>query len=114
MTARRVLRPGVLQIGIDTSGTFADFVVRTASGVRVHEVLSTPDDQARAVLAGFAELFPGGWVGEITYGGGSGHARTTSPKNSREGWISAATSPCRNNDLAHRHSLARATKVRPE
>ena len=56
------------RIGIDTGGTFTDFVVRDAARVRVHKVLSTPDDPARAVLAGLAELFPDGWDGEITYG----------------------------------------------
>ncbi len=34
----------------------------------VHKVLSTPDDPARAVLAGLAELFPDGGAGRITYG----------------------------------------------
>jgi N-methylhydantoinase A/oxoprolinase/acetone carboxylase beta subunit len=57
-----------LQIGIDTGGTFTDFVVRAGAEVRVHKVLSTPDDPSRAVLAGLAELFPGRWEGEITYG----------------------------------------------
>jgi N-methylhydantoinase A len=57
-----------VQIGIDTGGTFTDFVVRDESGVRVHKVLSTPHDPSRAVLAGLAELFPGPWDGEITYG----------------------------------------------
>jgi N-methylhydantoinase A/oxoprolinase/acetone carboxylase beta subunit len=64
-TLRR--RRGV-RIGIDTGGTFTDFVVRDATGVRIHKVLSTPDDPARAVLTGLGELFPDGWEGEITYG----------------------------------------------
>ena len=63
MAARRRLR-----IGIDTGGTFTDFVVRDGASVRVHKVLSTPADPARAVLTGLAELFPGGCDGEITYG----------------------------------------------
>jgi N-methylhydantoinase A len=58
----------MLQIGIDTGGTFTDFVVRDGSRVRVHKVLSTPDDPSRAVLAGLAELFGRRWDGEITYG----------------------------------------------
>lgn len=57
-----------VHVGIDTGGTFTDFVVREGRRVRVHKVLSTPDDPARAVLAGLAELFPGAWDGEITYG----------------------------------------------
>ena len=57
-----------VRVGIDTGGTFTDFVVRDRRGVRVHKVLSTPDDPARAVLQGLAELFPDAWEGEITYG----------------------------------------------
>src|SRR6185369_16768997 len=68
MIRRRPSRRATLQIGIDTGGTFTDFVVRDATGVRIHKVLSTPDDPARAVLTGLAELFPDGWDGEITYG----------------------------------------------
>jgi N-methylhydantoinase A len=62
-------RRNQIRIGIDTGGTFTDFVVSAADGrVRVHKVLSTPDDPARAVLQGLAELFPDGWDGEVTYG----------------------------------------------
>ncbi len=57
-----------LQVGIDTGGTFTDFVVRDGSAVRIHKVLSTPDDPSRAVLTGLSDLFPDGWDGEITYG----------------------------------------------
>jgi len=68
MPARRLRPAPVVRIGIDTGGTFTDFVVRDATGVRIHKVLSTPDDPARAVITGLAELFPAGWQGEITYG----------------------------------------------
>jgi N-methylhydantoinase A/oxoprolinase/acetone carboxylase beta subunit len=61
-------RSRALLVGIDTGGTFTDFVVRDGRTVRVHKVLSTPDDPARAVLTGLAELFPSAWDGEITYG----------------------------------------------
>src|SRR5690349_4189136 len=54
--------------GIDTGGTFTDFVVRRGRDVVVHKVLSTPHDPARAVLHGLAELFPDGASGRITYG----------------------------------------------
>ena len=54
--------------GIDTGGTFTDIVVCDGSRLRVHKVLSTPDDPARAVLAGTNELFPHGIVGRVTYG----------------------------------------------
>jgi N-methylhydantoinase A len=68
MGARRSRRRSHLLIGIDTGGTFTDFVVRDATGVRVHKVLSTPDDPSRAVLAGLAELLRHGWDGRVTYG----------------------------------------------
>ncbi len=57
-----------MQIGIDTGGTFTDFVVQERGRARIHKVLSTPDDPARAVLTGLAELLPDGLLGEITYG----------------------------------------------
>ena len=43
-------------IGIDTGGTFTDFVVVDEAGVRLHKVLSTPDAPERAILEGLAEL----------------------------------------------------------
>ena len=43
-------------IGIDTGGTFTDFIWIDASGaLRLHKQPSTPDDPSRAVLAGLAE-----------------------------------------------------------
>ncbi len=68
MPRRRPSRRRLLQIGIDTGGTFTDFVVRDGNAIRVHKVLSTPDDPSRAVLAGLAEILPEVWDGEITYG----------------------------------------------
>ena len=57
-------------IGIDTGGTFTDFVCLERGGVRVLKRPSTPDDPARAVLAGLRELVgPGaGRRITITYG----------------------------------------------
>jgi N-methylhydantoinase A/oxoprolinase/acetone carboxylase beta subunit len=63
MSASRLVR-----IGIDTGGTFTDFVIHERGRTRVHKVLSTPDDPARAVLSGLAEIFPADWDGEVTYG----------------------------------------------
>src|SRR5258707_910736 len=74
MPTRRPVRRRALQIGIDTGGTFTDFVVRDGGDVRVHKVLSTPDDPSRAVLAGLTKLVPGPWDGEITYGSTPPHA----------------------------------------
>lgn len=43
-------------LGVDTGGTFTDFVVWSADGLAVHKVLSTPDDPSRAILQGLDEL----------------------------------------------------------
>ncbi len=43
-------------VGIDTGGTFTDFVVLGAGEPRIHKVPSTPDDPARAVIEGLGEL----------------------------------------------------------
>jgi N-methylhydantoinase A len=43
-------------VGVDTGGTFTDFVVQDGTRLRVHKVLSTPDDPSRAILQGLDEL----------------------------------------------------------
>jgi len=43
-------------LGIDTGGTFTDFVLLTEQGLRVHKVLSTPDAPEQAILKGIREL----------------------------------------------------------
>ena len=43
-------------VGVDVGGTFTDFVVLIDGALRVHKVLSTPDDPARAVLQGLRDL----------------------------------------------------------
>jgi len=43
-------------LGIDTGGTFTDFVLFAAGRLRVHKVLSTPDAPERAILQGIREL----------------------------------------------------------
>jgi N-methylhydantoinase A len=48
--------PGPLLIGIDTGGTFTDFVCCAGGALRVHKRPSTPDNPARAVLAGLRVL----------------------------------------------------------
>lgn len=45
-----------MYIGVDTGGTFTDFVIDTGKGIRFHKVLSTPQDPAEAILRGIAEL----------------------------------------------------------
>jgi len=44
-----------MRIGVDTGGTFTDFVFLHADGLRVWKVLSTPDNPAEAVLGGLRE-----------------------------------------------------------
>lgn len=50
-----------LRVGVDIGGTFTDFVVSDpgAADVRTFKVLSTPDDPARAVLAGLGRALAG-------------------------------------------------------
>ncbi len=43
-------------LGVDTGGTFTDFVLFDAHGLRFHKVLSTPDDPSRAIEQGIGEL----------------------------------------------------------
>ena len=46
-------------VGIDTGGTFTDFVVLDGGRLRVHKEPSTPDNPATAVLAGLKYLLDG-------------------------------------------------------
>jgi N-methylhydantoinase A len=43
-------------LGIDTGGTFTDFVLFDGAALRIHKVLSTPQDPAQAILQGIREL----------------------------------------------------------
>jgi N-methylhydantoinase A len=50
-------------LGVDTGGTFTDFVLFDGSGLRVHKVLSTPEAPERAILQGVRELgIEGEWL----------------------------------------------------
>ena len=44
------------RLGIDTGGTFTDFVYSDGGSLRVHKVLSTPDAPDRAILQGIREM----------------------------------------------------------
>ncbi len=47
----------MMRLGVDTGGTFTDFVLRDADGrLRVHKVLSTPEAPERAILKGLADM----------------------------------------------------------
>ncbi|UCE89798.1 MAG: hydantoinase/oxoprolinase family protein [Pseudomonadota bacterium] len=43
-------------LGVDTGGTFTDFVLLAPDGVRIHKVLSTPQAPEHAILQGIADL----------------------------------------------------------
>ena len=61
-------RPGArISVGIDTGGTFTDIVALVGGRIRVHKVLSTPDNPARAVIDGLAAMLAGSPPGVVTY-----------------------------------------------
>ncbi|HLX40390.1 MAG TPA: hydantoinase/oxoprolinase family protein, partial [Ktedonobacteraceae bacterium] len=43
-------------VGVDTGGTFTDIVLLHEGEIRIHKVLSTPDDPSSAILRGLADL----------------------------------------------------------
>jgi N-methylhydantoinase A len=47
-----------VKIGVDTGGTFTDFILLDDGRVQIFKVLSTPDNPARAVLQGLRHLHP--------------------------------------------------------
>ena len=56
------------RVGIDTGGTFTDFVAFVGGTLRTHKVLSTPRNPAVAVLRGLQELLPDTQPCVLTYG----------------------------------------------
>lgn len=47
----------MLILGVDTGGTFTDFVLQSESGLKTYKLLSTPDDPSRAILQGLEYFF---------------------------------------------------------
>ena len=47
----------MLILGVDTGGTFTDFVLQSESGLQTFKLPSTPDDPSRAILEGLAHFF---------------------------------------------------------
>ncbi len=47
----------MIQVGIDTGGTFTDFVIYDGKSISTHKVLSTPDDPSRAIINGLTDVF---------------------------------------------------------
>jgi N-methylhydantoinase A len=57
-------------VGVDIGGTFTDLVLSGDGDLRIHKVLSTPRDPARAMILGLQDLLSGdlGRVERITHG----------------------------------------------
>src|SRR5712692_7943950 len=66
-TAPRRAASHALVVGIDTGGTFTDLVALVDGDIRVHKVLSTPDDPAEAVIAGLRALLEDMAPTAVTY-----------------------------------------------
>ena len=67
---RRQARPDArnpIVAGIDTGGTFTDIVALIDGQIRVHKLLSTPDDPARAVIEGLNAMLAGTAPDLVTY-----------------------------------------------
>ena len=47
----------MLILGVDTGGTFTDFVLQSESGLQTYKLPSTPDDPSRAILQGLTYFF---------------------------------------------------------
>lgn len=47
----------MLLLGVDTGGTFTDFVLQTDNGLQTYKLPSTPDDPSRAILQGLDHFF---------------------------------------------------------
>jgi N-methylhydantoinase A/oxoprolinase/acetone carboxylase beta subunit len=56
------------RIGIDTGGTFTDFVRLDSRGLTVHKLRTTPDDPSRAILEGVVFLSEGSASGDVVHG----------------------------------------------
>lgn len=56
------------RLGIDTGGTFTDFVHLGAQGLVVHKQRSTPDDPSRSILEGIRHLVGDGADADVVHG----------------------------------------------
>lgn len=56
------------RLGIDTGGTFTDFVQLTPGGLVVHKQRSTPDDPSRSILEGIRHLTGGSGAADVVHG----------------------------------------------
>src|SRR5688572_22268960 len=63
-----MMRPVSLRLGVDTGGTFTDFVRLGREGLVVHKRRSTPDDPSRAILEGLDVLAPDAARADLVHG----------------------------------------------
>ena len=56
-----------VRIGVDTGGTFTDFVYQAGDQLRIFKLASTPDDPSRAIIAGLTRIIEEdhGRVGDV-------------------------------------------------
>lgn len=56
MSAKETVRNRKARVGVDTGGTFTDFVYQVGSDLRIVKVASTPDDPSRAISDGLRRI----------------------------------------------------------
>jgi N-methylhydantoinase A/oxoprolinase/acetone carboxylase beta subunit len=57
-----------VRVGIDTGGTFTDFVRLGSDGLVVHKLRTTPDDPSRAILTGLDDLATDAEATDVVHG----------------------------------------------
>src|SRR5215813_4924860 len=57
-----------VRIGVDTGGTFTDFVCLQSNRLVLFKCRSTPEDPSRAILKGISHLSTQGMAAEIVHG----------------------------------------------
>jgi N-methylhydantoinase A len=77
-------------VGVDTGGTFTDFVVSDDGVLRVHKVLSTPRNPAEAILRGLRELNVGDELAALVHGSTVATNAVLERKGVRTGLITTA------------------------
>jgi N-methylhydantoinase A len=79
-----------LFVGVDTGGTFTDFVLLQDGKIRIRKVLSTPGDPARAILQGLTELGVSGNLDALVHGSTVATNAVLERKGVRTGLITTA------------------------
>lgn len=68
MTTQNKMKRNKIRIGIDTGGTFTDFILFDGKNIKVHKILSNPTDPARAIMDGLQEIAANDFEMEIIHG----------------------------------------------